>query len=282
MTVLLALSGAICYGLSDFVGGLSSRRSSAWSVAFLAALTGAVLVLAASVAGAGDPGRADLVWGAAAGVGNGIGTAFLYRGFARGRMGVVAPLSAVGAALVPVAVGVASGERPAALVWLGIVLAVPGIWLVSQEDPGPGGGTATGRPGAAGTVDGVLAGLGFGSLFAALGQVPDGAGLLPLAVNQLVAALVILAAALALGGTWLPRQPAAWWGLLCGALGAAATVAFLLATHRGSLTVAAILASLYPAITIVLASTVLRERVHAGQAVGLACCATTVLLVAVA
>jgi drug/metabolite transporter (DMT)-like permease len=275
MTVLLALSGAVFYGLSDFVGGIASRRTSAWSVAFVAALSGAVFVLAGGLVLGGDPTGEDLAWGVLAGVGNGFGTAFLYRGLAGGRMGVVAPISAVGAALVPVAVGLLAGERPTALVWLGILAAVPGIWLVSQ-DP------AADAPGARGGVlDGVLAGLGFGVLFAALGQVPEEAGLLPLALNQLVGAAVIVAVALSLRKPWLPREGPAAFGVVCGALGASATVAFLLATQAGALTIAAVLASLYPAVTILLAAVVLKEHVHRGQGFGLGLCGLAVALVAV-
>ncbi len=83
----------------------------------------------------GNPSGADIAWGLLAGVGSGIGTAFLYRGFAKGRMGVVAPVSAVGAALLPAAIGVLTGERPSAIVWVGMVAALPGIWLVSREPP---------------------------------------------------------------------------------------------------------------------------------------------------
>jgi drug/metabolite transporter (DMT)-like permease len=274
VTVLLALSGAVFYGLSDFVGGIASRRTSAWSVALTAALSGAVFVLVGGLALDGDPTRQDLAWGVLAGVGNGFGTAFLYRGLSSGRMGVVAPISAVGAALVPVAVGLVGGERPAGLVWLGIAAAFPGIWCVSQ-DP------AADSPGArGGVVDGVLAGLGFGVLFASLGQVREEAGLLPLALNQLVGAVVIIAVAVALRVPWLPRERPAAYGVVCGALGAAATVAFLLATQAGALTVAAVLASLYPAVTILLAAVVLKEPVHRVQGVGLALCGVAVALVA--
>lgn len=274
MTVLLALAGAVFYGLSDFIGGLFSRRTSAWSVAFLAAISGAVFVSAAALAVDGDPSRADLLWGVLGGLGNGLGTAFLYRGLAAGRMGVVAPISAVGAAVVPVAAGLVGGERPAGLVWLGILVAFPGIWLVSSEP------VTAGTPASGGVLDGVLAGLGFGTLFAALGQVPDSAGLLPLALNQLVASAAIVALALALRAPWLPRDRQALVGILCGALGIAATVAFLLATHHGDLSVSAVLASLYPAFTILLAATVLKEHIHRTQAVGLVLCAAAVALVA--
>ncbi|RYB90825.1 DMT family transporter [Nocardioides glacieisoli] len=273
MVVVLSLVAAVAYGLSDFVGGLVSRRTSAWAVAFTgnaAAFAGAV-VLALAVGG--SPTRSDLLWGALAGVGTGAGGAFLYRGLAAGRMGVVAPISAVGAALLPVCVGVATGERPALLVWLGIAAAVPGIWLVSRE-PGGSGDLA------AGILDGVLAGLGFGLLFAAMGQVPEEAGFAPLALSQAVAMVCVALTAAALGGRWLPYERSQAWGVVAGLLATAAVVAFLLATQTGLLTVASVVTSLYPAITIALAAVVVRERIHASQAIGLVLCGVAVGLVA--
>ena len=273
MVVVLSLVAALAYGLSDFVGGLVSRRTSAWAVAFTgnaAAFAGAV-VLALVVDGA--PSRSDLLWGALAGVGTGAGGAFLYRGLAAGRMGVVAPISAVGAALVPVCVGVATGERPAVLVWLGIAAAVPGIWLVSRE-PGSSGDRA------AGILDGVLAGLGFGLLFAAMGQVPEDAGYAPLALAQAVAMVCVALTASALAGRWWPYERSQAWGVAAGILATVAVVAFLLATQTGLLTVASVVTSLYPAITIALAALVLRERIHASQGVGLLLCGLAVGLVA--
>jgi drug/metabolite transporter (DMT)-like permease len=274
VSVLLALAGAVCYGLSDFVGGLASRRTSPWAVALVSSVTGAAIVLVVALLVEGSPDAAALGWGALAGLGNGFGTAFLYRGLSSGRMGVVAPISAVGAAVVPVVAGLAGGERPGAVVWLGIVAAMPGIWFVSREPD------LADRPVRGGVGDGILAGLGFGMLFAALGQVPESAGLLPLALNQAVAAGVVVAVALALRVTWLPRERPALAGVGCGALAAAATGAFLLATQRGDLTVTAVLASLYPAFTILLAASVLREPIHRAQAVGLALCGVAVALVA--
>lgn len=276
MTVVLALGAAFCYGLSDFLGGVFSRRTSVWPVGLLACVgaTGGSLVIAAFTSG--DPTGSDLAWALLAGVGSGAGTAFLYRGLAAGRMGVVAPVSAVGAVLVPLVAGVATGERPAAVGWLGIVLALPGIWLVSREDGAP---TAAG---ASGLTDGVLAGLGFGLLFAALGQVPDEAGYWPLVGTQAVSVLTLAAAALWLGGNPLPRRRADLGGLLAGALASLAVLFFLLATSHGLLSIAAVITSLYPAFTVLFAITVLREHVHRAQALGLACCAASVLLVSLA
>jgi len=278
IAVALALLSAVAYGLSDFVGGVLSKRASPWSVALVGQLAGAVLVLALAVVTSGAPTAADLRWAVVAGIGNGLGTAFLYRGFASGRMGVVAPVSGVGAAVVPVAVGLLTGERPGSLVWVGIVAALPGIWLVARE---PGNRAITGGPAAStGFVDGILAGLGFGSLFAALAQVPDSAGFLPLALNQLVAGGVVVLAAALLRAPWVPRSRAAASGVVTGVLGTTATGAFLLATQQGLLTVTSVLASLYPAVTVLLAATVLREHVHRAQAAGLLLCGLAVALVA--
>jgi drug/metabolite transporter (DMT)-like permease len=273
--VLLALLGALAYGVSDFVGGLFGKRASPWAVALTGGLGGAVVAVLLAVSHPGSPTVADLAWGAAAGVGNGTGTAFLYRGLSSGRMGVVAPVSGVIAVVLPVVVGVASGERPGPLVWLGIVASVPAIWLVARE---PGSGRTS--PGGSGLGDGVLAGLGFGALFACLGQVPDSAGFSPLVLNQAVGVVVIALAATLLRASWLPRTRASWGGVLAGLLGGAATTAFLLATHHGLLSVSAVLTSLYPAVTVLLAAAILREHVHRTQAWGLGLCAVAVVLVA--
>ena len=126
----------------------------------------------------------------------------------------------------------------------------------------------------------MLAGLGFGALFAALGQIPEEAGFLPLALNQLVAGGAIVVVAMALREEWVPRNRWALGGIISGALGALATGCFQVATQHGYLSVAAVITSLYPAITVLLAALVLREKVHRGQAAGLAMCAAAVVLVA--
>jgi drug/metabolite transporter (DMT)-like permease len=283
MAVVLALVSALAYGLSDFIGGLVARRTTAWSVAVVGSLTAAVCTSVIAALGQGDPGWSDLAWAVLAGLGSGAGAGFLYRGFAAGRMGVVAPVSAVGAAVVPLMVGVASGERPALLAWVGIGAALPGIWLVSREpvpedlhlhDAGQHSATA------AGVVDGLLAGLGFGVLFAALGQIPDSAGLWPLALTQLLSVPAVVVIAGLLRERWLPRHRAAWHAVWCGVLSTLATATFLFATQRGFLTISGVLASLYPAFTILLAALVLKEHIHRAQAVGLVLCGGAVALVA--
>lgn len=285
MAVILALVSAVAYGLSDFVGGLVSRHASAWSVAVVGQSSSTACTAAIALAVPGSPQPADFAWALLAGVGSGMGTGFLYRGFSAGRMSVVAPVSAVGAAVVPVLVGAFGGERPSLLVWLGILAAMPGIWLVAsvpEDDLGrlDPEATTSGPAVADGLVDGVLAGLGFGVLFAALGQVPDDAGLWPLTLTQLASVPVVVLLALALRAAWVPRGRTVRWAMLAGPLGAAATGAFLLASQRGYLSVAGVLASLYPATTVLLAALLLRERIHRAQGLGLGLCAAAIALVA--
>ena len=285
VVVALSLLAATSYGLADFLGGALSKRTSPWAVVVVAQLAGSAAVLALTVFVGGSPERVDLWWAVGAGLCNGIGTAFLYRGLSSGRMGVVAPVSGVGAAALPVLVGLALGERPGVAVWIGIAAAIPGIWLVSRvpsDRPALGKVSQGYAPGAvgAGLLDGAAAGVGFGGLFVCLAQIPEEAGFLPLALNQLVAGVAVAAVAAALRAPWVPRDRIAGLGAVSGLLATLATGAFMLATQTGFLTVAAVVTSLYPAVTVVLAATVLRERVHRGQAWGLLLCLGAVALVA--
>ncbi|MDX6374538.1 MAG: hypothetical protein QOD98_3526, partial [Nocardioidaceae bacterium] len=151
----------------------------------------------------------------------------------------------------------------------------PAIWFVAHQPP------ASQAAQSSGFLDGVLAGLGFGTLFVALSRVSDDAGLLALAVNQAVGGVVIVAVALAVRQPWLPRERRAALGLTSGVLAALATWLFMVASRGSHLTVAAVVVSLYPAFTVLLAALLLRERVHRIQGLGLALCAVSVALVAV-
>lgn len=280
MAILLALFSALAYGLSDFVGGLVSRHVSAWPVAVVGQLSATTCTFLVAIFVEGSPTSADLLWAVVAGIGSGVGTGFLYRGFAAGRMSVVAPVSAVGAAVVPVVVGALGGERLSFVVWTGILLALPGIWLVSSSTEELPDGAVPRASLAEGVLDGILAGLGFGVLFAALGQVPEEAGLWPLTLAQAVSLPAVILLAVSLRAPWVPRSRRAWWALAAGPLGASATLAFMLAAQYGYLTVSGILTSLYPAATVLLAALILKERIHRAQGLGLGLCAVAIGLVA--
>ncbi len=264
IAILLALGSALSYGVADFLGGFFSKRTSVWALTFVVQLVGCIFILAVTLINPGEPTREDFIWAGFGGIANGIGTAALYRGLSSGSMSVVAPISGVGAALVPVAIAVVTGERPSALVWLGICVALPAIWLVASEPD-----DHEVPPGGSGIKDGVLAGLGFGFLFASLDRIPEDSGWLPLAFNEAIAGLVIAIIATALGARWLPTKRVDWWGAISGVLVGLATGLFVLATQTGLLTITAVLASLYPAFTVVLAALVLKEHVHRTRVIGL-------------
>ena len=273
MAVLLALLSAVAYGTSDFIGGVISSRVSPWVAAFTGSASGAVLVAIAAAFGDGDYSTSAVAWAVVGGVGSGGGIVFLYRGLSAGRMGVVAPLSGVGAAVLPAVVGLASGDRPSALSWLGIVLAIPASYLVAKAP-------SAGPVNRAGVLDGICAGVGFGLSFVAVAQLPHDAGMWPVALNMATSAVVIGVAATVVSAPWLPRSRAGANAAWCGALGGIAIVAFQLSTHHGLLTVVSVISALYPAATVVLAVTILREHVHGTQAAGLLACAAAVALVA--
>ncbi|QIK66777.1 EamA family transporter [Nocardioides sp. HDW12B] len=280
-TVLLALAAALAYGSSDFIGGLVSRRGSAWSVAVVVQLSSAVVATVAALVLGGAPSAADLTWAVLGGVGSGVGVGFLFRGLGSGRMAVVAPVSAVGAALLPVAVGILLTGWPPLAVVLAVATGIPGIWLVSRVADAPDPAGAHGGSRGSGLTDGLLAGVGFGVLFAALDQVSDGAGLWATATTQAASTVTAAGLAVATGSVWWPLPRTIWAAAWAGPLSSVALLCFLMATQQGSLTVAALLSSLYPATTIVLAVLALRERIHRAQLLGLLLCGVTVGLVAV-
>jgi drug/metabolite transporter (DMT)-like permease len=281
VAVLLALISAAGWGVSDFFGGVFSKRHGAWvtTVAVqLGALAGtafAVLLLG------GSPTRSDWAWGAAAGLGVGAGTAYLYRGLSTGRMGVVAPVSAVGAAVVPIIVGVSSGERPGLTAAAGILLALPAIWLIASTDTSADAGGSEAQR-SAGLLDGVLAGIGFGAGFACIDRFHPAAELTPLLATQVASLLPVIALAMWTRQPFWPRGRPAWIGFVLGPLGTLANACLLWAVQAGLLSVVSVLVSLYPAVTVALAAAVLREHIHRAQAVGLGLAAVAVALISLA
>lgn len=279
MGAVLGLLSALCYGASDFVGGAAGRRVSASLVAMLAQPLGLVAaVIALGIFGTGSgPTTHALVWGAVSGVGSGVGTVTLYAGLAASRMGVVSPISALGTAVIPAIVGMAQGERPSTIALAGLALALPAIILVSLHHDREAASSTSST--ASGVAYGLAAGAGFALLFIALDQAGTASSAWPLVPGQAVSSLVIIPFALA----WTPRPlgiraalPAA---LLAGSLGGVANLLFLAATGRGALTVVAVLTSLYPAVTVLLARFLLHERWQRWQIVGLVASGVAVVLI---
>jgi len=298
LAVVLALTAAIGYGGSDFAAGLASRSAPVIQITLLASVIGGVIVAAAlPFAASPGPDAAGLAWGFVAGLGGTLGAFALYLGFRNAAFSVAAPLSAVASAGFSVLAGLLYGERPTTLALTGIVLALPAIVgtaasaaddtvasaateVEAEAEAPPSEATAGGRP-AAGVVYGLVAGAFFALLFIGLDRAGSGSGLWPVAaaaVGELAAALV---AAVAVRSFRLCGGRARLLAVITGVAGAAGTILFFLATHRGFLAVTAVLTSLYPAVTIVLARVVLGERLTALRLAGLGLAGVCVSLIAV-
>lgn len=284
---MLALASAVSWGASDFVGGLVGRRVPGTSVAFASQVVGlAGLALVAPLAGGSATGP-DLAWGAASGLGGAAGVAFLYHGLAVGQMSVVAPLTAVGAATLPVVFGLLTGERPSAAALVGVVLALVAVGVLcafgpaeAYGDEGEGDRSAGHGLTGAGLGAGLAAGIGFGVFFVCLGRTSDGAGMWPLLAARLVSVGVLAALVLASRRPLVPGGGTGPAIVLTGVLDVIANATFLLATREGLLSIVSLLASLYPAATVVLARVVLQERLTGAQSAGLAGAAGAVALIA--
>ena len=276
VAVVLALASAVVYGASDFLGGLSSRRASVFGVVVLSQAVGllALLVLLPWLGGPVQP--ADLAWGAAAGLAGAAGLVVFFRALASGVMSVVAPVTAVTAAAVPVLVGLASGDSVTAWAAVGIVLALVAVVLVSAD----GGLSAlrTARP--ASLLPALVAGAAFGVFFVLLDRISADAGLTPLVAARVVSAAFV--GCLALVGRKSLRVPRPALPLVAasGVGDMSANALFLLATQQGgALAITGVLALLYPVSTVVLAQLVLRERLGRAQVAGLVTAVAAVVLI---
>jgi drug/metabolite transporter (DMT)-like permease len=280
MAAVLALAAAVLYGSADFVGGVGSRRASPLSFLAVSAPVGAVIMLVAALAVGGPATAGRLGWGVAAGAASGAGVIVFFAGLAAGPISVVAPLSALGAALLPVAVAIAEGERLGAAVLAGAVLCLASVMLVSLESRPAAG---RGRPPAIGGVAcGLAAGVAFGLYFLFIRNAAQGGGLWPLAVSRCTASTIVLATAAWCGHPpVLPHagQGLAGMALAAGAGDVAASLLYVLAVHSGPFALAAAVTALYPAVTVVLARLVLGERMRAVQRAGLALGALGIILV---
>lgn len=275
-SVLLALGAAVCYGTSDFLGGLLSRHSHFLLVALIGQLASVVAVLGAMLGvGFGQPTSGAVAWGVLAGVGGGIGGLALLRGLARGRMAVVGPVSGVAAAALPAIVGLFLGERLGPLSAVGVLLALPAIWLVASLPEG-----ADAPRTLTGVGDGLLAGTGFAVLYIGIERAGTDAGLWPVLMSQSASCLPTIALWLVLRG-----RPMSWnrstlvLAPFPGLIVAGAVLLFQAATSGGRLMIASVLTSLYPAVTVLLAVGFLRESIGRTQRLGLLLCVVAVVAI---
>lgn len=273
MAIILGLLASITYGSADFLGGLFTRRAGVLTVVLISQLMG-TLLLAAALPFFLDEGYSisALGWGAAAGVAGAAGVTMLFRGLARGRMSVVAPITGTVAAGIPVIVGLLAGERPTPLALVGVGLALAAVALVSASEHGAGVGDDPQRGGSRsfGVPEAFGAGTSFGLFFVLLDSAGDASGLWPLVGARASSLTVIAVAALLTRAAFKPPHGTFAGISLAGALDVAANLFYLLATREGLLSLVAVLTSMYPATTVLMARIVLKEKLSTTQIVGLA------------
>jgi len=283
MAAVLALGAALTWGVSDFLGGLTSRRADELLVAALSQVAGVAVLALVLPLTPGTPSLPALAWGALAGIGGAGGLVAYFRALAIGPMGVTAPVAALLGAGVPVAVGLALGERPGALAVIGIALGLVAVVLVSR----PSGDEAVTAAELAeqdpdrlrrGLLWAALGGLLFGLFFVALDRTPTDSGLWPL-LGARGSGLTMLAVLLAVKRPARPERSAGLVALGSGVLDMAANALFLYAVRLGLLVLVSVLTSLYPVAVVLLARAVLGERLGRPQlaGVGLALAATALI-----
>ncbi|MGC8874674.1 MAG: EamA family transporter [Chloroflexia bacterium] len=272
--ILSAVASALVWGSGDFAGGRAARKHSAYQVSALAALSGLLLLLFFVLLWREPlPPPPSIGWSVAAGLSGVVGIVALYRGLATGRAAVVAPTSAVVSALVPVLLGTLLEGLPGGFRLAGMLVGVAGIACVSRPSGEVAGERKSGFPLA------LLAGAGFGGFFVCIARVQQGLVFAPLLIAKAAGLLGALVALL-----WM-RQPFPSprrnpIGILAGLLDAGGNLLYLLAKQYTRWDIVAVLSSMYPATTVLLARLLAREPVSARQWFGVGMCLLAVVLIA--
>lgn len=274
--LILGLVAAAGYGAADFCGGLAAKRAPMVAVACGGQATGLLVLVPLALAAPAHPTMRDIVFGLTAGVCGGVGIALLYHALAIGKMGVVSPITAVLAAAVPVAAGFARGERLHAAQIVGIAVALMAIVLISLTTEESGEREIA----TAGVREAIASGVLLGGFLAILAFVRAEAGFDGLLAARCSSVFVL--AAIAFVARVDPRPPRATFALVGGSglLDGTALVLYVFAARFGGLSIAAVLTSLYPAATVLLARVVLRERLRVWQFAGMALALAGVALIA--
>jgi drug/metabolite transporter (DMT)-like permease len=273
LATLLALGSSVLWGTADFAGGLLSRRLPAVSVAVVSQAAGFVALLVAVAIAAGDLEGRSLWIGVLAGLGGGIGLAAFYKALALGTMSIISPVVACGA-VVPFAIAVATGERPSAIAVAGAGLALAGAVLASLEERRD---LASDRARAVGLAVVAAIALGLFTYFLGLGS-RDGSPLSTLVGARVGSLSILLCLAL---GMRAPLRIGRRWLLPVAAVGlcdVAANALLAMAATKGLISLVAVLGSLYPVVTVLLALVFLGERLTRVQAAGVGIALTGVVV----
>lgn len=277
MAALFALASAGLFGTGDFCGGLAAKSTPARQVVLWSHVIGLVGVAGLAPLLADAFSASDFLLGGLGGLAGMLGVLLLYRNLALGPMAIVAPLTAVASAMVPLLWDLADGASLSRLAAIGVVTGLIAIVLVSIEPDATEGAAITVRT----VAESLLSGAGFGTFFVLLDATESASAPWPVVGARVASTLAM--ALVVFGAGAFRSPPKAAWGViaLAGLCDVGGNIAFLLATNRGQLAVVAVLAALYPAITAVLANVVLDERIARIQLVGFVLALASVVLVGV-
>ena len=271
--IVLGLLSAFSWGLADFGGGLTSRRAPVAGVLLTTQVAGALLSTGlAIVLGEALPSMSDVGWALASSLFGGIGLACLYIGLARGRMGVVAPVTGVLVAAIPAVAGILlEGTLPTAVL-VGIALAISSVLVVSRV-----GGGDDGSP--SGLWWGVAGGVTLGVVTITLSRMTPGLVYGPLTIMRIGEAVLVSVFVVSRRPSW--RVPARLWPAILGigTFDMLGTGFYIAATQSGPLAIAGVLSALYPVTTVVLAVTILRERLARWHVLGIAIAIIAIVLI---
>lgn len=274
IVALLSLAAAVSWGAADFSGGLASKRSNVYGVVLVAHAVGLLFTLGIALLSRDSwPGWHSMAWGLAAGISGGIGLASLYRSLAVGTMGINAPVASVVTGLLPVAFTFLTLGLPSRSQLAGFVLALMAIWLIAM----PPGGLS--RPQGLGLA--ILAGFGFSGFLVCIKLAGTVAKFWPLVSARASSLALMLLIVVIMRQDWKPQRTALGAMVFCGIFDSVGNFLFVYAATRGRLDVAAVLSSLYPASTLILARIILKERIAKLQAFGIGVALLSVALIAI-
>ena len=275
-TLFWGLLSSLIFGAGDFCGGLASKKNNTFTVVVGAHFVGGILmVFAALVTREEPPSLIDWGWGAAAGIAGAIALMLFYHALANGRMGVVAPMTAVISAAIPIVWGAIFQGLPTWVRLLGFVVALIAVLFISLDEE-------SGRPQLRELLFPFLAGVGFATFFIFVEQVEDGSIFWPLVGARIASVTVFGTLGLVTGQLKRPEKGTLLTVMLAGVFDTLGNAFFIISTQAGRFDVAAVMGSLYPASTIFLARFILNERLVLVQWIGVGLALIAVILIALA
>lgn len=275
--ILFGLASALTWGAADFGGGIASKRSTPYAVVFWGDLVG-MLAVAVIAIWLGDPlpDWRGVGFSLLSSICGASGIIMLYYALANGRMSIAAPVSALMAAVIPVAVGFVTVGLPDALTMLGVILALASIWLVASTE----------RDGRlhlhwADVRLPLYAGILFGLFFIFMHQAAVESVLWPAVILRLSSASLLALAAFVTRNSLSIVRPHWWLVVFIGIFDVAGNVFYILSAQTGRLDIAAVIGSLYPGATVALAWFFLKEKISVSQMLGIVLALTAIVLISI-